>query len=193
MVKYVRSMTLGSGDITVILQRWDIDRQSVVDALTPIVYRELHVIASAYLRRQRPDHTLQPTALVNEAYLRLVKQDSANLRDRSHFYALAARMMRQVLVDAARQRLAEKRGSGNNVPLDTKLEMPGSAKGADFLAIHEALDKLQAHDPRVAQVVELRYFGGLKLDEISEAMSISLATVKRELTLGVAWLRGTFD
>jgi len=186
-------MTPSGGDITMILQRWDTDRQSVVEALTPIVYRELHVIATAYLRRQRPDHTLQPTALVNEAYMRLVKHDSANFQDRSHFYALAARMMRQILVDAARQRLAEKRGSGNNVQLDTKLEIPGSSKGADFLAIHEALDKLQAHDPRVAQVVELRYFGGLKLEEIAEAMSISLATVKRELTLGVAWLRGTFD
>jgi RNA polymerase sigma factor (TIGR02999 family) len=114
-------MTPGGGDITVILQRWDTDRQSVVEALTPIVYRELHVIATAYLRRQRPDHTLQPTALVNEAYLRLVRQDSTNLRDRSHFYALAARMMRQILVDTARQRLAQKRGSGSYVPLDAKL------------------------------------------------------------------------
>ena len=130
---------------------------------------------------------------MNEAYLRLIRQESANLRDRAHFYALAARMMRQILVDAARHRLAGKRGSGNNVQLDTKLEIPGSANGADFLAVHEALDRLQVHDPRVAQVVELRYFGGLKIEEIAEAMSISLATVKRELTLGVAWLRGTLD
>lgn len=181
------------GDITMILQRWDTDRQAVVEALTPIVYNELHKIAAAYLRRQRPDHTLQPTALVNEAYMRLVKHKSANFQDRAHFYALAARMMRHILVDAARARLAEKRGSGNKVQLDTNLKVPGAARGVDFLAIHDALDKLQVHDPRVAQVVELRYFGGLKLEEIAEAMSLSLATVKRDLTLGVAWLRGTLD
>ena len=107
------------GDITMILQRWDTDRQAVVEALTPIVYNELHKIETAYLLRQRPDHTLQPTALVNEAYMLLVKHESANFQDRSHFYGLAARMMRHILVDAARARLAEKRGSGNKVQLDT--------------------------------------------------------------------------
>lgn len=186
-------MAPSGGDITMILQRWDTDRQAVVETLTPIVYDELYKIATAYLRRQRPDHTLQPTALVNEAYIRLVKQESASFQDRAHFYGLAARMMRQILVDAARARLAEKRGSGNKVQLDTRMEVPGTQKGADFLAIHEALDRLQVQDPRVAQVVELRYFGGLQLEEIAEAMSISRSTVKRELTLGVAWLRGTLD
>src|SRR6476646_9947938 len=103
-------MTPSSGDITVILQRWDTDRQAAIEAITPIVYDELRKIAAAYMRKQRPGHTLQPTALINEAFLRLVKQENANLRDRSHFYALAARMMRQILVDTARAYRAAKRG-----------------------------------------------------------------------------------
>jgi RNA polymerase sigma factor (TIGR02999 family) len=179
-----------SGDITLILQRWDSDREAAAEALTPIVYKELHRIASVYLRRQRSDHTLQPTALINEAYLRLVRQEAVNLKDRAHFYTLAARMMRQILVDAARKHLSEKRGSGKKVQLDERLEIGGGAKhNADFLAVHEALDKLQAANPRAAQIVELRYFGGLQLEEIAEAQSLSLATVKRDLLLGEAWLR----
>jgi RNA polymerase sigma factor (TIGR02999 family) len=186
-----RSMGTSDGDITVILQHWDTDRQAAVQALTPMVYSELHRIAASYLRRQRSDHTLQPTALINEAYMRMVKQESASIRDRSHFFTLAARMMRQILVDAARAHLAEKRGSGNKVQLDEKLEIAGpeSNQGTDFLAIHEALDKLQTHNARLAQSVELRYFGGLQLDEIAEALELSVATVKRDLALGEAWLR----
>ena len=182
-------MSPNEGDITVILQGWDTDRESAVHALTPLVYRELHKIAAAYLRRERTDHTLQPTALINEAYLRLVRQDSASFQDRTHFYTLSARIMREILVDGARAHLAEKRGSGNKVPLDAIMEIAGSNQTVDFLAVHEALDKLQEYNPRLAQSVELRYFAGLQLDEIAEAMSISLATVKRHLTLGEAWLR----
>ena len=176
------TMTPSSGDITVILQRWDSDRQSAIEALTPIVYGKLHKIAASFLRRQRPDHTLQPTALINEAYLRLVKQDSASLQDRSHFYALAARMMRQILVDAARAYRTEKRGSGNKVQLDEKIEIGVGEQAIDFLAVHEALEKLQNHNERMAQVVELRFFGGLQLDEIAESLTIGLATVKRALS-----------
>jgi RNA polymerase sigma-70 factor, ECF subfamily len=178
-----------SGDITIILKRWDSDRQSAVEALTPIVYAELHKIAAAYLRRQRPDHTLQPTALIHEAYLRLVRQESADIQDRSHFYALAARMMRQILVDGARAVHAEKRGSGNKVQLDERVELGGSDRTLDLIAIHEALEKLSTHNNRLAQSVELRYFGGLQLDEIAAALGISLATVKRDLTLAEAFLR----
>ena len=177
------------GDITVLLQQWSTDRQAVVEALTPIVYGELHKIAAAYLRRQRPDHTLQPTALIHEAYLRLVRQESANFQDRTHFYTLAARMMRQILVDAARERQAEKRGSGNKVQLDERMELGDGGRAWDFLAVHEALDKLQEHNTRMAQGVELRYFGGLQLEEIAVGLSISVATVKRDLALGEAWLR----
>ena len=179
-----------SGDITLILQRWDSDRLAAVEALTPIVYKELHRIASNYLRRHRSGHTLQPTALINEAYLRLIKQESATLRDRSHFYALCSRMMRGILADSVRAHLAEKRGSGNKVQLDEKFDLAGPGGGTtDFLVIHEALGKLQAENERIAQVVELRYFAGLQHDEIAEAVSISLATVKRDLALGEAWLR----
>jgi RNA polymerase sigma factor (TIGR02999 family) len=177
------------GDITVLLQQWSHDRQATVEALTPIVYEELHKIAASYLRRQRSDHTLQPTALIHEAYLRLVRQESVSIQDRTHFYTLAARMMRQILVDAARARHAEKRGAGNKVQLDEKIEIGDGGRAWDFLTVHEALEKLQSHNARMAQGVELRYFGGLQLDEIAEGLSISLATVKRDLALGEAWLR----
>lgn len=182
-------MTPSPGDITVLLQQWTENRQAVVAALTPIVYEELHKIAASYLRRQRPDHTLQPTALIHEAYLRLVRQEQANIQDRTHFFTLAARMMRQILVDAARARHAEKRGSGNKVQLDERMELGDGGRAWDFLAVHEALEKLNDYNPRLAQGVELRYFGGLQLDEIAEGLSISLATVKRDLALGEAWLR----
>jgi RNA polymerase sigma factor (TIGR02999 family) len=183
------SMTPSSGEITMILQRWDTDRNSAVEALTPIVYGELRKIASSYMRQQRPGHTLQPTALINEAYLRLVRQENASLRDRSHFYTLAARMMRQILVDSARAHNAEKRGSGNKVPLDERMDLGDGKLAMNFMAVHEALEKLHSHNARMAEAVELRYFGGLQLDEIAEALSISTATVKRDLALGEAWLR----
>jgi RNA polymerase sigma-70 factor, ECF subfamily len=160
-----------------------------MEALTPIVYSELRKIAAAYLRRQRPDHTLQPTALIHEAYLRLIRQESADLRDRVHFYALAARMMRQILVDNARAIQAEKRGSGNKLPLDEKIQVAASGPAEDLLAVHEALQKLEEYNPRLAQAVELRYFGGLQLEEIGATLDVSLATVKRDLALGHAWLQ----
>jgi RNA polymerase sigma factor (TIGR02999 family) len=177
------------GDITFILQSWDRDRQAAMAALTPMVYAELRKIAAAYLRRQRPDHTLQPTALIHEAYLRMVRQDAAGLQDRAHFYALAARMMRQILVDGARALQTEKRGSGNKVQLDNRIDVGARDHALDLLAVHEALDRLDGHNPRLAQAVELRYFAGLQLEEIAGALGISLATVKRDLALGEAWLR----
>ena len=176
------------GNITRILQRWDSDRQAAVDALTPIVYGELHRIAAAYLRRQRSDHTLQPTALINEHICAWSARNRRAFDDRTHFYTVAAKMMRQILVDTARAHLSEKRGSGKKVQLDEKMEIAGNAN-LEFLAVHEALDWLQTHNERLAQAVELRYFGGLQLSEIAEALSTSLATVKRDLTLGEAWLR----
>jgi len=185
-------MSPSVGDVTTILKRWTEDRPAALEALTPIVYSELRKIAASYLRRERQDHTLQPTALINEAYLRLVKQDTADFQDRSHFYALAARMMRQILLDAARAHQAEKRGSGQKITLDDRIGAVGGAgsHGAwDFLVLHEALEKLQAHNQRTAEVLELRYFGGLQLEEIAENLSISLATVKRDQAFGEAWLR----
>jgi RNA polymerase sigma factor (TIGR02999 family) len=179
-----------AGDITVILKRWGDDRAAALEALTPIVYSELRKLAASYLRRERPDHTLQPTALINEAYLRLVRQDAASLEDRSHFYGLAARMMRQILVDTARANRAQKRGSGDKISFDEKIQAATPGKEAwDFMALHEALDKLAEHHGRTAQVVELRYFGGLQLEEIADNVATSLATVKRDLIMGEAWLR----
>ena len=178
-----------AGDITVILQSWDSDRDSAVEALTPIVYKELRKIAASYLRNQRPDHTLQPTALIHEAYMRLVRQENANIQDRSHFYTLAARMMRQILVDAARAFKAEKRGSGNKVQLDEKMDIAGTKQAVEFMALHEALERLRENNGRTADAIELRYFGGLQLEEIVEALGVSLATVKRDLVFGEAYLR----
>lgn len=182
-------MISDSGDITVILQRWKSDPQSAIEALTPIVYGELRRIAAGYLNRQRGDHTLQPTALINEAYLRLVRQDSATITDRSHFYALSARMMRQILVDSARAREAAKRGYGEKVQLDNQEPAGATQSIFDILTVHEALDKLQTHNERMARAVELRYFAGLNREEIAEVLAVSLATVKRDLALGEAWLR----
>ncbi|HKD08819.1 MAG TPA: ECF-type sigma factor [Bryobacteraceae bacterium] len=178
-----------TGDITLILKRWATDRPAVLEELTPVVYQELRRIAAAYLRRERENYTLQPTALVNEAYLRLVKQDNASLENRSHFYGVAARVMRQILVDLARSRRAAKRGSGKKVALDEKIALPDSGGCIDFLALHEALDQLGKQSARTAQVVELRYFGGLQLEEIAVHLNISLATVKRDQAVGEAWLR----
>ena len=181
-------MTSGT-DITLILQDWDNDRPRVMEQLTPVVYAELRRIAARYLRNERPNHTLQPTALINEAYLRLVSPDGGTLHNRAHFYALAARLMRQILVDAARVRHSEKRGAGGCLQLNADLDVGAPDRGLDMLVVHDALEKLGSHSPRVAQVVELRYFGGLELKEIAETLSISLATMKRDLTLGQAWLR----
>lgn len=178
-----------AGDITMILKRWSVDRPGALDELTPVVYGELRRIAASYLSRERKDHTLQPTALINEAWLRLVKQDNASLEDRSHFYGVAARIMRQILVDAARARQAGKRGSGNKVPLDDEIVLPNSGGNMNFLALHEALEKFAEIDRRAAEVIELRYFGGLQLEEIAQHLSISLATVKRDQALAEAWLR----
>ena len=177
------------GEITGILKQWGENPQASIEALTPVVYQELRKIAAGSLRGQRANLTLQPTALISEAYLRLVHQDLGNLTDRAHFFALAARMMRQILVDAARAFRSAKRGAGNLVPFDDAVDSSGEQCADDFLIIHDALERLQAHNPRLAQTIELRYFGGLLHSEIAESLSIAPATVKRDLALGEAWLR----
>lgn len=178
-----------NGDITVILQRWTADRSAALEELTPIVYVELRKIAASFLRREHQNNTLQPTALIHEAYLRLVNQDVASMEDRSHFYGVAARLMRQILVDAARARLASKRNAGQRLTLDERVEIKDDNRRIEFLALNEALGKLAEHSARTAEIVELRYFGGLRLEEIAAHLSISLATVKRNLKLGELWLR----
>jgi RNA polymerase sigma factor (TIGR02999 family) len=177
------------GQITQLLERWGQGDQSALDELTPLVYSELRHVAAAYLRHERPDHTLQATALVNEAYLRLVGHPHGRLQGRKHFYAIAARLMRQVLVEHARRHAAEKRGGRRQaVTLGHADEVAGSPD-VDILAVHEALERLAVFDPQQARIVELRFFGGLSIEESAEALGVGHATVEREWGLARSWLR----
>jgi RNA polymerase sigma factor (TIGR02999 family) len=165
----------------------DDDRQSV-ETLLPIVYQELRRLAASYLRRERPGNTLQPTALVHEAYLRLLKDSPGRWQNRAHFCAIAAHSMRQILIEKARARDAQKRGGERHrVTLDEGL-VAGGERSIDLLALDQALDRLAALDPAQARLVELRFFGGLTIEETAEAMDISPATVKRHWTVASAWL-----
>jgi RNA polymerase sigma factor (TIGR02999 family) len=162
-----------------------------VDALLPVVYEELRRLAAAYLRRERPGQTLQPTALVHEAYLRLMKDRPDRWQNRAHFCAIAAHSMRQILIERARARGAQKRGGAQpRVTLDEALvAADGSdSPSVDLVALDDALQRLEALDPDQARLVELRFFGGLTIEETAEAMKISPATVKRHWTVARAWL-----
>jgi RNA polymerase sigma factor (TIGR02999 family) len=166
--------------------------QKAVAELMPLVYDELRRLAAGYLRRERPGQTLQPTALVNEAFVRLSQERGKPFQNRTHFLAIAALSMRQILVQRARARHAEKRGGGaERITLDESIArapQPSEA-GVDVLALDEALTRLAALDPQQANIVELRYFGGLTIEEAAEALEISPATVKRQWTLARAWLQ----
>jgi RNA polymerase sigma factor (TIGR02999 family) len=163
------------------------DRQSL-DSLLPLVYQELRRLAAGYLRRERAGYTLQPTALVNEAYLRLLKDRPDRWQNRAHFCAIAAHSMRQILIERARARGAQKRGGARaRVTLDEAL-VAGGERSIDLVALDEALERLAALDPEQARLVELRFFGGLTVEETAEAMNISPATVKRHWTVARAWL-----
>lgn len=177
-----------SHPVTELLTRWSSGDTSAREALVPLVYNELRRIARRCLSGQRSDHTLQPTALVHEAYLRLVRYDSIDWRDRAHFFALAAQIMRQILVDHARKQMAAKRG-GNAVTLVVN-EASAVAKqtSLDLLALDDALKQLASLDPRQSQIVELRFFGGLSIEETAEAVNISPATIKREWATARLWL-----
>ena len=177
-------------DVTTLLDRW---RQGSADAeerLMQVVQGELRRLAASYLRRERAGHTLQPTAVVNEAYLRLMPQRRVHWENRAHFFGIAAKMMRRVLVDHARRKRAGKREgfSGDPVSL-SQVPDPAGGQDIDVLNLHQALDDLATLDARQADVVELRYFGGLKIEEIATAIGVSPATVKRELTTATVWLR----
>ncbi|HSC25792.1 MAG TPA: sigma-70 family RNA polymerase sigma factor [Vicinamibacterales bacterium] len=165
----------------------DPDRQSL-DSLLPIVYQELRRLAASYLRHERPGQTLQPTALVHEAYLRLMKDRPDRWQNRAHFCAIAAHSMRQILIERARARGAQKRWGGQaRVTLDEAL-VKGGEQSIDLLALDRAVERLAALDPEQARIVELRFFGGLTVEETAEAMSISPATVKRHWTIARAFL-----
>jgi RNA polymerase sigma factor (TIGR02999 family) len=176
-------------DVTKLLTAWSQGNQSALDELTPLVYHELHQRARNHLRFERPDHTLQPTALIHEAYMRLVNESLPEWNGRAHFYAVASRVMRQILVDHARRHLAGKRGGGAaNVSLDDAM-VPARAENSDVLALDEALQKLAAFDERKCRIVEMRYFGGCTVEETAQALGVAGITVMREMRLAEAWLR----
>lgn len=176
------------GSVTRLLAAWRGGDEEALSRLIPLVYAELRRVASARLRHEAPNHTLQTTALVHEAYVRLVGLERMTLRDRTHFFAMAARLMREILVDHARRRDARKRGGGLTV-----LGLEDVAAGAesaivDVLALDEALTELSALDERLCRVVELRYFAGLNIAETADALDVSSATVERDWTVSKAWL-----
>ena len=175
-------------EVTHLLIKWHDGERAALDELTPIVYTELRRLAASYMRRERPEHTLQPTALIHEAYMRLVDQSLPVFDSRTHFFGVAARIMRQVLVDFSRARRSAKRGSGLKTPLDEAVRL-STEPAVDVVDLHDALERLAAFDPRKAKVIELRYFGGLTRDEVADTLHLTLGTVKRDLMLGEAWLR----
>lgn len=182
-----------SPHITQLLLAWSDGDRAALDELTPLVYRELKKIAEGYLRRERSEHTLQPTALAHEAYLKLIDQQRVRWQNRAHFYGIAAQAMRRILVDHARARRAEKRGGeGAMVSLDEAVDVSDQQAG-QLLALDEALKSLAAFAPQKSRIVELRYFGGLTLEETAEVLGVSRATVIREWRLAKAWLYGELN
>jgi RNA polymerase sigma factor (TIGR02999 family) len=176
-------------EITRLLVDWSEGHREALDRLMPVVYQELRKIAAGYLKRERPEHTLQPTALIHEAYLRLMGGDLPSWQSRAHFYGVAARVMRQILVEHARGHAAAKRGGGaKKVALDDAT-LFSPARSADLVALDAALEALSAFDERKGRVIELRFFGGLSLEETAEALGVSVATVGRELRLAQAWMQ----
>ena len=183
---------MAPSDVTALLVAWSNGEHSAAEQLIPAVYAELYRQAARAMRREGAGHTLQATALVHEAYLRLVDQQHVEWRNRAHFFGIAAQVMRRVLVDHARARLAAKRGGElQRITLGTAFDVAdaGGDGDTDVLALHEALERLATLDPEQARLVELRYFGGLTIEETAGALGVSPATVKREWALARAWLR----
>ena len=176
--------------ITLLLNKWRLGDSDAFEEVMQYVYNDLRRRANAYLRNERPGHTLQPTGLVHEAFIKLVDKQEIDWQDRNHFYAVAAQAMRRVLVDHARGRSRDKRGGKNeDLPLDDASPLPAVSPKIDLLALDEALAHLASFDERQAQVVELKYFGGMTLDETAEILGISPVTVKRDWQIARAWLR----
>lgn len=176
------------GEFTILLHECADGSKEALDALTPVVYSELRRLAGSFMRNERAGGTIQPTALIHEAYIQLVRQDLPDFQGRAHFFGVAAHLMRQLLIANARRRCAQKRGGGNRVEMAGDIAIPAE-QSEELLAVHEALDRLAVQDERKAKVIELRYFGGLTREEIAVAMGLSLGTVKRDIALGEAWLR----
>ena len=181
------TMCADEGDVTTLLRAMKNGDEAAAEKLLPLVYNELHRLAKTYMQRERPDHTLQPTALINEAYMRLVRE-SVNWQSRQHFIGFAANVMRHLLVDHARARNAEMRAGGlERVELEDRF-MISRERSNEVIALHDALTLLEAVDPRQAKVVELRYFGGFSVEEVGELLEISPRSVKRHWALARIWL-----
>jgi RNA polymerase sigma factor (TIGR02999 family) len=179
----------GQGEITVLLARWEQGEPGAVEALAPLVYDQLHAIAEAYLHKERPDHTLQPTAVVSEVFVDLLRLRRLSLKDRAHFFTFAAQLTRRVLIDFARKTKSEKRGGGwQRAPLDAELAWLGG-ESAESLDLSQALNDLAEFDPIKTRMVELHYFLGCTVEETAEVLGISSRTVERSLHFSLAWLR----
>ena len=181
-------------EITQLLLNWSQGDEAALEQLIPLVYPELRKMARRYMGREKPDHTLQTSALINEAYLRLVDQQAVQWQDRGHFFAVAARVMRHILVDHARSRKYAKRGAGaEHVQLDEvnvdEIARINNERAAEFVGLDDALTNLAQVDPRQSQIVELRFFGGLTVDETAEVLELSPITIKREWRTARAWLQ----
>lgn len=179
--------TFASTDVTQLLRAWREGDKSALDKLTPLIYQDLRRLARRHFFAERADHTLQPTALVNEAYMRLVNYRRMQWQDRAHFFAVSAQLMRRILVEHARRRNQKRGGGVRRISLEQAPE-PSCDRSRDVIALDEALTELSRVDPRKAQVVELRYFGGLSVRETGEALGISAPTVMRDWSTAKAWL-----
>ena len=176
-------------NVTQLLVAWSNGDQAALERLTPLVHQELHRLAARYMAGERPGHVLQATALVNEAYLRLVDWKNVHWQNRAHFFGVAARLMRRVLVDVARTRRCAKRGGGElQISWSEAVQVPAAAQSADLVALDDALKTLETLDARQSRVIELRFFGGLSLEETAHVLNVSVATVRRDWSLAQAWL-----
>ena len=182
-------MASSSNEITQLLAAWGNGDQNALDQLMPLVYSELHRLAHRHIKRERPGHTLQTSGLLNEAFLRLVEQRDVTWKSRAHFFAIAAQMMRRILVDYARTRRSEKRGGDAHQVSFEEALIVSRERSASILELHDALNELAVIDERKSKVVELKFFGGLSVDEIAEILGVSPGTVMRDWTLSKAWLR----
>ncbi|MEP7363975.1 MAG: sigma-70 family RNA polymerase sigma factor [Acidobacteriota bacterium] len=188
MMRREKKKTMEIPDVTILLDNWSKGDQNALDQLTPVVYDELRRLAASYMRRERQDHTLQSTALVNEAYLKLIDQKNVVWQNRAHFFGIAAQMIRRILVDHARAHKAEKRGGGAGVlSLDEAIGVP-EKRDIEILSLNDALTQLSELDPQQGRIVELRFFTGLSIEETAEVVGVSPATVKREWAAARAWL-----